>query len=87
MDNGECIGTLVGHTDWVLAVETLVIGKLLASGSRDGTVRLWDLETSACVQTIREHKGYVYALKLIESSDAGGMGRFASGAGDGLIKS
>ncbi|MCX7703165.1 MAG: hypothetical protein N2234_03565 [Planctomycetota bacterium] len=33
--------TLRGHNDWVLSVSFSPDGKLLASGSRDGTIKLW----------------------------------------------
>ena len=36
-------------------------GKELASGSHDRTVRLWDVETGACVKTLVGHGFYVRA--------------------------
>lgn len=38
---GALLASLGGHTDWITALTFLADGRLLASGSRDGTVRLW----------------------------------------------
>ena len=37
-------------------------GKQLVSGSLDETVRLWDVETGACVKTLKGHGDSVWSV-------------------------
>ena len=37
-------------------------GRQLASGSDDNTVRLWDVETGACVRTLEGHRSDVWSV-------------------------
>ncbi|MBW4465078.1 MAG: hypothetical protein KME07_06515 [Pegethrix bostrychoides GSE-TBD4-15B] len=57
--SGELLVTLMGHEKWVLAVafsydETPV----LASGGNDETIKLWDIQTYECLETLRAPRPY-----------------------------
>lgn len=41
-NNGTDLGTLMGHTEEITTLTFSINGKTLASGSRDGTILLWD---------------------------------------------
>ena len=71
------VGTLEGHENVVNALAVLPGGRL-ASGSRDKTVRLWDLETRGCLRTL-QHDYEVLALAAFDD------GRLASGCGYSVI--
>ncbi|HAC63994.1 MAG TPA: hypothetical protein DCF68_10760 [Cyanothece sp. UBA12306] len=45
------IRTLTGHSDWVYSVTVTPDGKKVISGSRDKTVKIWDLVTGNCIAT------------------------------------
>jgi len=48
-----------GHSDGVYAVALDPTERHALSGSRDGTVRLWDLETAACLRVFKGHSNCV----------------------------
>jgi phospholipase A-2-activating protein len=50
--DGTLEATLSGHTGGVLSLSVSSDGARLASGSWDGTCRVWDLGTMACVATL-----------------------------------
>ena len=48
---GECAGNFVAHTHAVMCM-LIVDSQHILTGSRDGTIRIWDHETSTLVSTI-----------------------------------
>src|SRR5277367_1579233 len=66
--------TLEGHSSSVRAVAFSSDGRLLASGSRDNTVRLWDPATGAPVQTLEG-----YSESVSERAVSGDGGDLAAG--------
>ena len=54
--------TLTGHTDGVNSVAFSRDGSLLASGSRDGTIRLWRVSDGALMRTLTGHGDWVNSV-------------------------
>lgn len=57
------IATLSGHTDAVLSVRFCKPGTL-ASGSRDHTIRIWDIESGTCLSVLTGHTGAIHCLRI-----------------------
>jgi WD repeat-containing protein 61 len=49
------VASLSGHSSWVLNADISPDGRLAASSSADGTVKVWDIGTRQCVSTIQEN--------------------------------
>jgi WD40 repeat protein len=58
---GEQSETLTGHTNLIYGVKWNA-NDLLASSSADNTVRLWDVQTCACLQVLSSHSAQVYQI-------------------------
>ena len=79
--------TLTGHTGLVLSVAAVRLADgqvVLASGSDDGTVRLWDPQTGEQLRTLTGHTGWVWSVAAVRLAD--GQVVLASGSGDGTVR-
>ena len=74
-------GVFVGHSHAVSAVEFAPNGKILATGSFDFSLKLWDVATSRELRTLAGHQHQVLTLNI---SRDGTM--LASGSRDNTVR-
>ena len=53
---------LLGHVDAVTCVDLSLDDSRVVSGSRDGTIRVWNARSSLCVQVLEEHEASVNSV-------------------------
>ena len=80
VDQVVILRTLSGHNDWLWSVAFTPDGTLLASGSNDETVKLWDVESGQEVNTL--HLTGFAALSVAFSPDGTLL---ASGSSDNTV--
>ena len=59
-----CEAVLDGHTGPVEAVALSADGRIVVSGSENGTLRTWSLKTGECLKVLEGHTGTVGAVAL-----------------------
>ena len=63
--SGHLITTLTGHTAAVRSVAVFPEGDdRVASGSRDGTVRIWNVRSGVCEHTLTGHTNWVNSVAV-----------------------
>jgi hypothetical protein len=78
--NGTLLRDFTGHRRDVMAVDFSSDGKRIISGSADGTVKEWDIETGTVIRSIDAHDGWVRTVAYNHNSTL-----IASGGDDGKI--
>jgi WD40 repeat protein len=81
--------TLKGHEAWVNSVAISPDGKLIVSGSRDNTVRLWDIQGNPVGQPFQGHEDYVnsVAISPVRAAFSEGVGKLiVSGSRDNTVR-
>ncbi|MFB2921618.1 protein kinase domain-containing protein [Aerosakkonema funiforme] len=79
--NWRCDRTLIGHSNWVWSVAFSPDSKTLASGSRDKTIKLWDLQTGKQIRTLWGHSNWVWSVAFSPDGKT-----LVSGSGDKTLK-
>jgi len=77
---GSQTAVLSGHTDKVNSLVFSSDGASLVSGSRDSTVKLWDVQTGGVIKTFSGNTGHIWSVSI--SAD---YTRIASGSSDNTI--
>ncbi|EXA29668.1 hypothetical protein FOVG_18859 [Fusarium oxysporum f. sp. pisi HDV247] len=73
--------SLKGHSGWIFSVAFSPDGKLIASGSLDDTIKIWNAATGEVKHTLEGHDGGVFSIAF---SPDGNL--IASGPHDKTIK-
>jgi WD40 repeat protein len=77
----KCVHTLTGHSHGVVSVAISPDGQTLASGSRDDTIKLWDLKTGQEIRTLTGHSFYINSVAISPDGQT-----LASSSSDSTIK-
>jgi WD40 repeat protein len=70
----------VGHGDWVRSLAFRPDGELLASGSDDLSVRLWDPQNGSAITVLRGHEDRVWSVAFLPDGET-----LASASWDGTV--
>jgi WD40 repeat protein len=62
--HGPLVPVLMGHEAWVSSVAVTPDGQYVVSGSKDRTVRLWDLATGQEVRRFTGHESTVRSVAV-----------------------
>jgi len=81
LTTGQCLKTFQGHTSRVESVAFSWDSQTLASGSKDGALKLWSVSTGECLSTLQENLNWVTSLTFSPDNQL-----LATGHNDGTLK-
>lgn len=70
-----------GHSDWISSVTKNKEDSLLATGSADSDIRIWDKNTKKCLNVLKGHSGLITSVKFDPEDTF-----LASASSDGIIR-
>jgi superkiller protein 8 len=65
VQHGEQVANLTGHSAWIFSVDWSDTGEYLLSGSFDGKVKVWSIDTRTCVATHSEIDKTLWSVKWL----------------------
>jgi len=63
-DSKPDVRVLQGHTNWVWSLAFSPEGDILASGSDDGNLRLWDVSAGQSIHVLDDHAHHIFDLAI-----------------------
>ncbi|PWY81772.1 WD domain protein [Aspergillus heteromorphus CBS 117.55] len=63
--SGEQVANLAGHSAWIMSLSWSHTGEYLLSGSFDGKVKVWSIDTRTCVATHSETEKALWSVKWL----------------------
>ncbi|PYH95881.1 WD domain protein [Aspergillus ellipticus CBS 707.79] len=63
--SGEQVANLSGHSAWIMSLSWSHTGEYLLSGSFDGKVKVWSIDTRTCVATHSETEKAIWSVKWL----------------------
>lgn len=76
--SGEAVALLRGHEAWITSLSWSYTGEYLLSGSLDGKVKVWSVETRQCVCTMTEGEGRgLWSVSWLPKGSTSGEARTA----------
>lgn len=64
LDSLKKLQEFVGHTKDVMSIRVDKLGKIMVSGGKDNTVKIWNYQTGKLIRTLSWHKDDVLALDI-----------------------